>query len=145
MHEIARFAASVQILRQALSKELPSQQIVLYLSVVQQPGITMPELCRQLNMPQGTVSRNVKALSEYAERIDGVLVVKGYGLIRTEPDCSNPHCLAVYPTGKGIKLAHSLAAALDPIRGRRKDGQSWLALRLRGAAISMGRSGMVRP
>lgn len=122
MHEIARFAASVQILRQSLSKELPSQQIVLFLTVVQRPGITMPELCRQLNMPQGSVSRNIKALSDYAERVGGVLVPKGYGLVRTEPDRFNPHCLAVYPTAKGQRLAQSLAAALGQFPAR-QDGR----------------------
>ena len=141
MHEIARFAASVQILRQSLSKELPSQQIVLFLTVVQRPGITMPELCRQLNMPQGSVSRNIKALSDYAERVDGVLVTKGYGLVKTEPDRFNPHCLAVYPTAKGQRLAHSLATVLGPVPGQVEVRSGRLGVPGSGPLIAGGDSG----
>lgn len=140
MFEISRFIATIDVLRQSINKELPSQQIVLFLTVVQQPGITMPELCRQLKMPQGSVSRNVKALSDYTERVNGVLVRKGHGLLMTESDVYNPHSLAVYPTAKGKDTAAALAAELG--RERRSsmgvDGGRNYGARVRFDAGSRG-------
>ncbi|NJC88035.1 MAG: winged helix-turn-helix transcriptional regulator [Desulfuromonas sp.] len=114
MREIFRLSAALGILRHQVHKELPLQHIALLLAVSENPGITMPELMKMLDMPQGSLSRNVKALSRYVEREHDVPVLKGYDLLRTERDPQHPRVLAVYLTGHGEALIRELARTLRP-------------------------------
>jgi len=114
MKEISRLLAVMELLRKRISKSMPSQHIALFLAVAENPGITMPELMEFLDMPQGTVSRNVKLLSNYVEREAGVTRRKGYNLLRTQPDPENRQILAVHMTGKGHALLKELAGTLNP-------------------------------
>lgn len=102
----------LQLLRTRLNRELPIQQAVLLLTVAGTPGITMPELMAALDMPQGTVSRNVKALSHSVTWQNGIAVPRGYGLLRTLPSVDNRQILAVYLTGRGEALVEELARLL---------------------------------
>lgn len=118
MREITKLVKAMELLRQKISKELPIQHIVLLLKVAEKPGITMPELSDVLDMPQGTVSRNVKVLSHYGERTEGQegkpskFEVKGYDLLRVEPDMYNRKSLAVYLTKKGEEIVEKFGASL---------------------------------
>ncbi|ORJ53222.1 MarR family winged helix-turn-helix transcriptional regulator [Geothermobacter hydrogeniphilus] len=118
MSDISRMFAAIEFLRRRLSKAMPSQHFSLLLAVAENPGITMPELCRLLDMPQGTVSRNVKVLSHYVERgDDAVLRPRGHGLLRTQPDRENPLALAVFLTGKGEALVEEVNRILHSGQG----------------------------
>lgn len=114
MKEISRLLAAMELLRKRVNKEMPSQHIALLLTVAQSPGITMPELVQALGMPQGTVSRNVKVLSNYVEHEKGVTRRKGRNLLRTQPDHENRQVLAVFLTGRGEALVEELARTLSP-------------------------------
>jgi DNA-binding MarR family transcriptional regulator len=114
MREIERFLAAVEVLREKASRELPSQQLVLFLTVVQEPGITMQELSRRLAMPQGSVSRNVRALAGSGEGGNGSTVRKGHGLLRTEPDPTSRQGLSVYLTVKGRTVVEQMVEMLNP-------------------------------
>jgi len=112
VQEIGNLRKILELLRSKVHRELPLQQLVLFLAVIEKPGITMPELVVSLAMPQGTVSRNVKALSNYLVWQDGVAVPHGRNLLRTLPDEANRHILAVFPTGRGEALAGEIARGL---------------------------------
>ena len=114
MSDLAKMLRAVEMLRRRVHKAMPSQHLSLLLAVADCPGITMPELGRVLNMPQGTVSRNVKVLSHYVEREAGGVQPKGRNLLRTQPDPGNPHCLAVFLTGRGEAVVEELRAILYP-------------------------------
>jgi len=114
MREISRLLAAMELLRKRVNKAMPSQHIALFLAVAENPGITMPELMDFLDMPQGTVSRNVKLLSNYVEQEAGVTRRKGHNLLRTQPDPENRQVLAVHVTGKGHALLKELAGTLNP-------------------------------
>lgn len=116
MGELQRVLEAVELLRRRIHKDVPSQHIALLLAVANNPGILMPELCRRLNMPQGTLSRNVKVLSHYVEYKDGALIARGRNLLRTQPDPSGSNCLAVYLTGKGESVVAELLESLYPDR-----------------------------
>ena len=127
--EVARLLRVLELVRNTVHRELPVQQLMLYLAVLEKPGITMPELVKRCDMPQGTVSRNVKALSHYVVYQDGVAVPHGRNLLRTQADELNRHVLAVYPTGRGEALAQEIADLLGvrddaprAPRRRREDG-----------------------
>ncbi|RME39344.1 MAG: MarR family transcriptional regulator [Deltaproteobacteria bacterium] len=135
MSDVARMFAALELVRRRLNKAIPTQQLSLLLAVAENPGITMPELCRLLDMPQGTVSRNVKMLSHYIDRsAQGVLRPRGYGLLRTQPDRHNPLALAVYLTGKGEALVQEIERILSDRRFRHG-----------GAAVSAGQEVVARP
>ena len=110
--EVSRLLKILELVRNTVHRELPVQQLILFLAVVERPGITMPELVERCDMPQGTVSRNVKALSHYVVWKDGMAVPQGRNLLRTQSDPLNRHVLAVYPTGRGEALAHEIADQL---------------------------------
>jgi len=120
MKEISRLLAAMELLRKRVNKEMPSQHIALLLMVAENPGITMPELVQALGMPQGTVSRNVKVLSNYVEYEEGVARRKGRNLLRTQPDHENRQILAVFLTGRGEALVEELAKTLSPAEERER-------------------------
>ena len=74
----------------------------------------MPELCDMLEMPQGTLSRNVKSLSSYIDRSGRITSVGGLGLLYTEQDTNNRHARAVYLTDKGRSVVAELACTINP-------------------------------
>lgn len=103
----------LELVRGRVHRELPLQQLQMLLTVAERPGITMPELMATLDMPQGTVSRNVKALSHYVVWQNGVAIPHGRGLLRTLPSVDNRQVLAVYLTGRGEVLADDIARLLS--------------------------------
>jgi len=105
MQELRSIYRVVEIVRQQINKDLPIQQLALFLLVANRPGISMTDICRVLRMPQGSVSRNVKQLGCYLERREGLEMVKGLDLLRTEPDPENRCRLLVYLTRRGQELA----------------------------------------
>ena len=111
--EVTRLLKVLELVRSVVHRELPVQQLMLYLTVLEKPGITMPELVKCCDMPQGTVSRNVKALSHYVVYKDGVAVPHGRNLLRAQAYEMNRHVLAVYPTGRGEALAEEIADLLS--------------------------------
>ncbi len=115
MREVTLMFASVELFRKRINKDMPIQHVALLLAVAENPGITMTELMRILGMPQGTLSRNVRILSRYVERKKGTAVLRGYDLLRTEPDRYGRRGLAVYLTEDGAELVRELAMTL---RGR---------------------------
>lgn len=121
MSELGRLFDALQFLRSRISRELPIQQAMLLLTVAGRPGITMPELMTALDMPQGTVSRNVKALSHSVSWQNGIAVPHGYGLLRTQPSVNHRQVLAVFLTGRGEALVEELARRLGGDSDERED------------------------
>ena len=121
MKEVTRMLEAMELLRKRVHREMPIQHIVLLLTVAENPGITMPELVNHLDMPQGTVSRNVKILSSFVEWENGVARSRGRNLLRTLPDSDNRHVLAVYLTGRGEALVTELART---VTGGHNEGRS---------------------
>jgi DNA-binding MarR family transcriptional regulator len=120
MREVDRLFSAIELFRKRVNKDMPIQHVTLLLAVARNPGITMPELISLLKMPQGSVSRNIKVLSDYVERENGVSVMKGYCLLRTRPVPYNRRVLAVYLTLRGEALIQDLTRMLT-----REQGNGW--------------------
>lgn len=74
----------------------------------------MPDISERIGMPQGTLSRNIKQLSRYTVRGEkGGREVRGYNLLRTEPDLDERRRLAVYLTKDGKALIEDLEQILE--------------------------------
>jgi DNA-binding MarR family transcriptional regulator len=102
--EVTQLSDVITCLRTKLNKDLPIQHIALILAVVQQPGISMQGLMESLGMPQGSVSRNVKLLSDAG---------RGYDLLRNEQDMVNRKQVVVFPTEKCIDLVDKLCSLMQ--------------------------------
>ena len=102
--QVAQLSDVITCLRTELNKDLPIQHIALILAVVQQPGISMQDLMERLGMPQGSVSRNVKLLSDNG---------RGYGLLRNEQDTVNRKQVLVFPTEKCVDLVEKLCSLMQ--------------------------------
>ena len=114
MTDLGRLFDAVEMLRKQVKKDMPSQHIALLLTVSQHPGASMPELCDLLEMPQGTLSRNVKVLSSYGECSERFAKVEGLGLLYTEQDKDSRHARAVFLSEKGQAVIDDLNAVLNP-------------------------------
>ena len=110
--ELSTLIEVMDLLRKRLHKDIPLQQIALLFAVAENPGITMPELMKVLNMPQGSISRNVKALSGYVGRQEGEVVSRGYDMLRTAPDPNHPRVRACFLTERGEGLIRDLGLVL---------------------------------
>ena len=103
-YEVTRLSDVISCLRTELNKDLPIQHIALILAVVQLPGISMQDLMEQLNMPQGSVSRNVKLLSDHE---------RGYGLLSTIQNEIRRKQVVVYPTQKCLDLIEKICRLMQ--------------------------------
>jgi DNA-binding MarR family transcriptional regulator len=131
MKEITQLIRVMETIRKKINSDMPTQQVHILLTVADNPGITMPELSKKLDMNQGTVSRNTKILGTYIEKADAdkakkskkAADLKGYDLLRTEPDMYNRKALAVFLTKKGEQVVKQLAKVLEqkPPAGRHDD------------------------
>ncbi len=101
--------AAMRFVRDEIANDFPSQHLLLFLTVANNEGITMPQLEEELGIQQGVVSRSVKKLSLYmreptAQELNDGLVEKkkaGHDLLRVEPDLYNRKVHAVYLTKRG--------------------------------------------
>ena len=81
----------------------------MLLEVSLNEGISMSDLGRSLKMGQGSVSKNVKLLSQFID--EGEL--RGFGLLSTEQDLAERRRFIVHTTGKGKEFLKRLADALS--------------------------------
>lgn len=112
MSTINGFLEGLSFIRSNIHSDMALQQLHLYLVVAKKEGVTMPELEKLLDMPQGTVSRNIKKLSKYVERYKGKDMLQGYDLVYTSPDIYDRRINAVYLTEKGRKVLADLEKVL---------------------------------
>ena len=106
---ILALSRAVGIIRADLNHELPIQQLAVLLEVARNEGIPMPTLGQKLNMGQGSVSKNVKLMSQFID--NGQL--KGFGLLSTEQDMYERRRFIVHTTEKGKQFIARLAAVLS--------------------------------
>jgi len=138
MEELTRMTAAMELLRKRVNKGMPGQQMCLLLTVAVRPGVTMQELTRLLDMPQGSVSRNIKALSYYRERENGVSRLKGRGLLYTAPATDSSHALAVHLTPLGEKVIGEIGQVLCKgiTQERQRYRQDYISPQVLKAALS---------
>lgn len=106
MAEINKIFDVIEYIRKNVYTDLALPQLTIYLLVCLKEGVTQTEISNELNMPQGSVSRNLKILSKYFEETeDGKKEIRGYDLVRLEPDLEERRRLAVFLTkrGKAVK------------------------------------------
>lgn len=106
--EMERLLGGIQLLMNVVYPELPIQQILIFLLVAKYnqngQGILMRELQKIAKTPQGTLSRNVKALSQYVKNGE----MAGYNLMGTRPDLEHRRQFRVFLTKNGEKVFEML-------------------------------------
>lgn len=106
---IKKLFKAMEFLRDRVYKELPIQQISIFLLATLNPGITFREIKETLDVHQATVSRNVKELSHYkvVDSSDNV-VNKGHNLLVTAPNDYNRREYSVFLSTHGKLIAQQL-------------------------------------
>jgi DNA-binding MarR family transcriptional regulator len=74
-------------------------------------GITQTELSKKADMPQATVSRNIRVLSVTFDKEAKEL--KGYDLVEAKPDLYERRRLACFLTKKGLKLRDKMLQLMN--------------------------------
>lgn len=106
---ISKLFSAMEFLRAKVYKELPIQQISIFLLVALNPGITFREIKETLNVHQATVSRNVKELSHYKTMDDEQNVTnRGHNLLLTAPNEYNRREFSAFLSVQGKRLAMEL-------------------------------------
>lgn len=98
----------VEHIRSSVRHDIPLSQLTVYLTVCRQPGITMLDIQEDLDMLQGSLSKITKQLSRYSVKGE----IKGYDLVRTEPDLEDRRRMAVHLTQKGSQLRREIVDIL---------------------------------
>lgn len=100
-----KLAAAMQTIhekiRELIHPEIPAQQLAIYLLVMGEPGLSQSEIAQRLQMPQGSVSRNIAKLSQKIQMRGRRQVDTGYGLVVNEPDPTETRRHLVFPTDHG--------------------------------------------
>lgn len=112
---IKKFQKVLDILKKVYP-ELPLQQIDLFVKVALTEGITMQELATLTQMPQGNLSRNIKALSLYLkDDLENYpnRILAGHDLLQRRPDLYNSKRLAVFLSENGKKVIKQIEEALE--------------------------------
>lgn len=110
--EIHNLIKAVDILR-GDSADFPAQQLLTYLAVARQPGITMAALSEAVGMSQASTSRNVSALSKWHR-----LGHPGFDLVEAVEDPRERRRKIMYLTAKGRQR---MAKALEALTGKPAD------------------------
>jgi DNA-binding MarR family transcriptional regulator len=109
LESIERLERLVRHLREKVNEEFPLQHLAILIKVAQQEGITQHQMVTELNSYSGSMSRNIKLLSQWADRDDkGTLHIKGYNLLECRPDLEERKRMAVYLSPKGKQLMGEL-------------------------------------
>jgi DNA-binding MarR family transcriptional regulator len=109
--KLQQFFQTMEYLRKELGGEYAPQQLSILLLVSMRPGITHNELSAALNMPQGTVSRNVTKLCSRKHPKTGREI--GYGLVENRMDeLYDSRRNAVHLTVKGKQFIAKIKSAI---------------------------------
>lgn len=120
MDSIARLHRAIELLESNIEEGNSVRQIRIFLAVAEHEGISMPDLAALLDLPQPTLSRNIKLLSRYTEvGPNGERQVKGADLLTTGPDIDYRRRFAVYLTQKGRELVQKLQEIIREGKVRR--------------------------
>lgn len=120
MDSIARLHRAIELLESNIEEGNSVRQIRIFLAAAEHEGISMPDLAALLDLPQPTLSRNIKLLSRYTEvGPNGERQVKGVDLLTTGPDIDYRRRFAVYLTQKGRELTQKLQEIIGEGKVRR--------------------------
>jgi DNA-binding MarR family transcriptional regulator len=90
-HFIAQF--------RSLSSDLPIQTAVIFMTIAQEPGITVKTLMRKTKLSQSSCSRNIALLSKIDRHGK-----PGHGMVEARADPSDSRRQMIYLTPKGVEF-----------------------------------------
>jgi len=107
---IERLSKCLSFVRNEINSDMALPQLAILLQVHMEEGITMVTLAKRLNMPQGSVSRNLKALGQWMEHGRDL---KGYNLIDLKPDLYDRKRLACFLSPHGKEVCAKLIEIME--------------------------------
>lgn len=106
---LSKLLKVIDYLRKEVDRELPLQQLHVLMAIAEHMKMYTEELADELDMQRGSLSRNIKMLSTYAELNDeGNLVERGKNLIKVDRDLMNRQKLVYSLTEKGENVLNGI-------------------------------------
>jgi DNA-binding MarR family transcriptional regulator len=123
MHdELRKLDEVINIFQREVASDVALSQLKLFVTIAQEEGVTQHELTERLQLNPGTISRNLRMLSKFAEPgAGGTKVLKGYDLVDQHPDIYERRRLACHLTIKGHQLKEKILSAMA-CDGKKKEG-----------------------
>lgn len=90
-----------------LDSEMQAQQMLIFLTVVAKPGLSLREIEQQTGLSLSSVSRNVSALGEFHRKGQ-----PGHNLLVAYEDIHDRRFKKVKPTQKGLIFHRTLVEAI---------------------------------
>jgi DNA-binding MarR family transcriptional regulator len=91
----------MQYVKDEIYEELTVTHLQLFLEIGAHEGITIHDIKEKLDMLPGTLSRNIRTLSEYIDEED---FTRGFDLVRSEPDKQHRRRMACFLTDRGRQV-----------------------------------------
>lgn len=111
---IDRFGEAISLIRSTVNPDMAISQIAMLVEISKAGEISQSDLGEKLGMLHGTTSRNLKWLSEFAEKTAaGNFVKRGYELVEVRPDLYYRSRNNVKLTSKGKQLMEGLNKILE--------------------------------
>lgn len=107
-----RVSRVVQAVRE-VNDELTVRQLAILLWLNENPESGVTTIAEKLDLAKGTVSRNLKTLGSYFEKIGDNFVERGFGLIKAERDKYSERNVNVSLTKKGMDLIKTIHQASE--------------------------------
>lgn len=114
-NELRAVTEALDYLRREINNDIPIQQILILLTVAENPGMSQSELATKVGMSPSSISRSVRMLGRYLERDNDI--EKGYGLIETRPDLRIRSRQACFLTTLGQKVIEGVLAIVTKSGG----------------------------
>jgi DNA-binding MarR family transcriptional regulator len=98
---IIKICELITFLRKNVHPDFALPQWAIFCAVARKGKMTLPEIMKELDMPSSSASRNVKQLTQWIDDSGRHHEVKGYDLLKVEPDLYERRSLLVSLTPKG--------------------------------------------
>jgi len=112
---IIRFGRAVSYLRDKVNPDMVLGQVAVFLFVAEHEGATMSDAANLMGMLSGTLSRNVKMLSQFRRKgaSGNYGEVEGDDLLDVRPDLSERKRNALYLSKRGKEVLRQLEIILE--------------------------------
>ena len=91
-------------MKEEVYSDMTMTHFQLFMEVATNEGITMKGLSSKLDMLTGTLSRNMRTLGQYYGKVKGRQVLRGFDLIKYEPNKHDRRSLSCYLTDRGREV-----------------------------------------
>jgi DNA-binding MarR family transcriptional regulator len=93
-----------KFMKEEVYSDMTMTHFQLFMEVATNEGVTMKTLASKLDMLSGSLSRNMRTLGQYYGKVKGRQVLRGFDLVKYEPNKYDRRSLSCYLTDRGREV-----------------------------------------